>query len=122
RQVTARTAGTLTVVLSPKAGLIEGNLVDSLSKPVGGNLVILIPDQNRERSELLRTATTDANGHFTIHGIYPGGYRLFSWEALESNAYFDPQVLSQYESQGKPIRIQEGSKESVELKLIPVKQ
>jgi hypothetical protein len=121
-QITDRTSGTLTVVLSPRVGLIEGNLVDALSKPVGGNQVILIPDQGRDRSELFRAATTDANGHFTIRGIYPGGYRLYSWEALESNAYFDRDVLSLYESQGKPIRIQEGSKESVDLKLIPAKQ
>jgi protocatechuate 3,4-dioxygenase beta subunit/5-hydroxyisourate hydrolase-like protein (transthyretin family) len=121
-QITSRTSGTLTVVLSPKAGVIEGNLVDALSKPVGGNLVVLIPDQGRDRTELFKSATTDANGHYSIRGVYPGGYRLYSWEALESNAYFDRDVLAQYESQGKPVRVQEGSKENGDLKLIPVRQ
>ena len=96
--------------------------MDALSKPVGGNLVVLIPDPGRDRTELFRSATTEANGHFTIRGVYPGGYRLYSWEALESNANFDRDVLSQYESQGIPVRIQEGSKENVNLKLIPIKQ
>jgi hypothetical protein len=120
-QITSRTSGTLTVVLSPRAGLVEGNLVDALSKPVGGNPVVLIPNVGRDRPELFRTATTDANGHFTIRGIYPGDYRLYSWEALESNAYFDREVLAQYESQGTPVQIREGSKENLNLKLIPVR-
>jgi len=120
-QVTSRTSGTLTVVLSPKGGILEGNLVDALSQLVPGNQVVLIPDQGRDRSELFKAATTDANGHFAIRGIYPGAYKLYSWQALEANAYFDREVLSQYESQGKPIRIQEGSKETLDLKLIPAK-
>jgi len=121
-QVTSRTSGTLSVVLSPKGGLVEGNLVDALSKPVGGNQVVLIPDQGRDRPELYKSAATDASGHFTLRGVYPGGYKLYSWEAIEANAYFDRDVLSQFESQGRPVRIQEGSKENIDLKLIPVKQ
>jgi len=109
-------------VLSPKPGLIEGNLVNALSQPVPGNQVVLIPDQGRDRPELFKSAQTDANGHFIIRGVYPGGYRLYSWEALEANSYYDRDVLSQYESQGKSVRIQEGSKETVDLKLIPPKQ
>ena len=67
-QISNRTSGTLTIMLSPKVGLIEGNLTDALSKPVGGNLVVLIPDLGRDRTELFRSATTDANGHFSIRG------------------------------------------------------
>ena len=49
----------------------------------------------------------------------PGGYKVFSWEALESNAYYDNDVLSRYETQGTAVRIQESSKETVDLKIIP---
>ena len=105
-----------------KAGVIEGNLTDAFAQPVRGNQVVLIPDQGRDRSELFRSATTDASGHYTIRGIYPGNYKLYSWEAIEANSYFDRDVLSQYESQGKAVRIQEGSKETLDLKVIPPKQ
>jgi hypothetical protein len=117
-QVTSRTSGTLTLVLSPKGGQVQGDLTDALSQPVTGNQVLLIPDQNRDRPELYKTAITDANGHFTFRGIPPGGYKVFSWEAIEPNAWYDRELLSRYEQQARPIRIQEGSKETIDLKII----
>ena len=77
------------------------------------------PDQGRDRPELYKTATTDQNGRFVMRGITPGGYRAYSWEAIEANAWYDHEVLSQNEAQCKPIRIQESSKETVDLKIIP---
>jgi hypothetical protein len=121
-QISSRTSGTLSVVLSPKGGVIEGSLLDALQKPVTGNQVVLIPDQGRDRGELYKQAQTDASGHFSIKGVYPGSYKLYSWEAIEANSYFDPAVLSQYESLGRAVLMQEGSKENIDLKLIPVKQ
>jgi hypothetical protein len=53
--------------------------------------------------------------------VTPGNYKLFAWESFESNAYFDPQVLRQYEDQGKPVRVTEGGKATVEAKMIPAK-
>lgn len=54
-----------------------------------------------------------------MRGITPGGYRAYAWEAIEANAWYDREVLAQYEAQGKPIRILESSKEPADLKLIP---
>lgn len=56
-----------------------------------------------------------------MRGIAPGAYKVFAWEALEPNAYFDPQILRQYEDQGKPIRVVEGGKVTAEVKMIPAK-
>jgi hypothetical protein len=44
---------------------------------------------------------------------------LFAWEAIEIYSYFDRDVLSKYESQGKQVKITEGTKEMVEMKIIP---
>ena len=118
-EITNQSSGTLNIVFSNKGGQIEGSLVDATSQPVRGSPVILIPDQGRDRTELYKTATTDQNGRFTLRGITPGGYRAYAWEVIEANAWYDREVLSQYEAQGKPIRIQEASKETVELKIIP---
>jgi hypothetical protein len=120
-QVTNSTTATLNVVVSAKPGQVEGNLVDAASQPVRGNRVVLIPDQARERADLYKSAQTDQNGRFVIRGIPPGGYKLFSWESLESNGYFDREILSEYEAQGKPVRIQESSKETVDIRMIPAR-
>ncbi|MBI2149205.1 MAG: hypothetical protein HYU27_01190 [Acidobacteria bacterium] len=56
---------------------------------------------------------------FTFRGVPPGDYKVFSWEALESYAFYDPAVLQQFEPKGKPVRVSESSKESVEARIIP---
>jgi hypothetical protein len=82
-QVTTRTSGTLEIVLSTRTGQIEGKLVDAQSQKVGGIQVVLIPDQERERTELYRSAISDSNGNFSLRAIPPGGYRLFGWESID---------------------------------------
>ena len=84
-----------------------------------GSQVVLIPDQRTDRSELYKVATTDQNGRFTFRGLAPGGYRLYAWESIEANAWYDGDVLSQYQALGRPVRIQESAKEAVDLKIIP---
>jgi hypothetical protein len=113
--------GTLEVVLSSAAGQIEGTVVDARALPISSIQTVLIPDQDRVRTELFKTAVTDQNGRFTFRGITPGNYRIFAWEGLEANSYFDPDVLSQYEQQGKTIRVAEAGKHTAEVKMIPAK-
>jgi Carboxypeptidase regulatory-like domain len=118
-QITSTTSGTLTVVLSTKAGQIEGTLKDASSQPVPGNQVLLIPDQ-AGRSELYKVAMTDQSGHFVFRGIPPESYKVFAWEVIEPNAFWDRDFPSKYAAQSRPVRIQEGLNETIELKIIPV--
>ena len=118
-QITSGTTGTLTLVLSNRAGQVDGSLTDSFSQPVPGTQVLLIPDQPRDRPELFKTAVTDQNGRFTFRGIAPGNYKAFSWESIEPNSWYDRELLSQYEQQGRQVRVQEGSKETVDVRIIP---
>jgi len=121
-QITSQTSETLSVVLSNNGGRVDGTLLDAQSKPQTGIAVVLIPDASRDRTELYKNTTTDQTGHYAFRGIPPGNYKLFAWEAIENYSYFDRDVLAQYESQGKPVRIQESSKETFELKIIPARR
>jgi hypothetical protein len=117
--ITDRVSGPIEVVLSPNGGQIDGAVIGADQKPVANVQVILIPDHQRNRLDLFKTAVTNPDGRFTIRGITPGDYRLFSWEDLEAFAYFDPDVSRQYEAQSKLVHIGESSRESVEVRLIP---
>jgi len=108
----------ITVLMSPNGGQVEGRLTDAQSQPVSGVDVVLIPD-DRDRSRLFKTAVTDRDGHFIFRAIAPGGYKVFSWEDLEADGYYNKQVLSKYETQGKPVRVQEALKQTVDVKTIP---
>ena len=111
--------GSLDITLGSNPGQLSGNVTDATLKPVSGVQVVLIPDQLRSRQDLYKTAVTDQNGRFTIRGITPGDYRLFAWEDIEPFSYYDPEVLRQYEQQGKLVRIQEGAADAVDAKIIP---
>ena len=114
--------GTLEVTLGMNPGQVAGIVTDSALKPVSGVQAVLIPDQLRSRQDLYKSAVTDQEGRFTFRAVTPGDYRLFSWEDIEPFSYFDSGVLNQYEARGKLVRVQEGSSESVEVKLIPIAQ
>jgi 5-hydroxyisourate hydrolase-like protein (transthyretin family) len=117
-EIDEQAGGAITVLLSPNGGQVEGRLTDAQSQPVSGADVMLIPD-DRERSRLYRTAITDRDGRFTFRAIPPGSYKLFSWEDLDTGEYYSKQVISKYETEGRPVRIQESLKQSVDVKIIP---
>jgi len=112
-------SGTLDLLISNRSGLIEGTVLDARQQPAAYIEAVLIPEAQRDRFDLYKRATADENGRFTILGIPPGSYRLFAWETIEPYAYFDAEVVRQAESQGKPIRVTESSKETVQIRSIP---
>jgi hypothetical protein len=113
-------SGPLDVVVSANGGVIEGTIVDDKQKPMPGIQAVLIPARGINRIDLYKTAGTDDKGRFTIRGITPGDYKIYAWEALEQNAWFDSDLLRQYEQKGTFMHIAEGAKEIVEVKLIPL--
>ena len=54
-----------------------------------------------------------------FRSIPPGDYRIFGWEALESYAYFDQDLLRRVESQSVSVRISESAASSVTVRMIP---
>ena len=121
-QFSGSESATLDVVISPNAGQLQGVVTDNRLQPAPGIQAVLVPDRTRDRTELYRTSTTDQNGRFTIANIPPGEYKIFAWEAIEQFAYFDPELLKRFESQGKPVHVTESSRETVDVKMIPAGQ
>jgi len=110
------------VLLSPNGGQIEGDAVDEHGDPMRGIQPVLVPDRDRGRRDLFKTATTDQNGHFTMKGIPPGVYKVLAWEDLDPFAYLDPEVIRTYEPQAKTVTISESSKATVQVKVVPAGQ
>lgn len=108
----------LEIVMSSNVAAVEGRVINEKRQPAVNAAVVLVPDRNRDRTELFRKASTDANGHFSISSIAPGDYRLFAWETLEPYEYFDPDLLARSESKALPVHLSELSKQNVEMRVI----
>jgi hypothetical protein len=109
----------LEIVLRTNTARLQGTVNDSQGRAAAGAQVVLVPAQ-RTRRDLFKTASTDQKGGFTISGIPPGEYKLFSWDAIAAFAYFDPDFLKTYEAQGQALHIEEGASMTADVRQIPV--
>ena len=118
--IAGSTDAKLEIVFSMKSAQVDGTITDAQGNPAEPNPLVLVPDRNRDRTELYRTAVVDRPGHFSISNVAPGDYKLFAWEALEPFAYFDPNVLKKDEAKGFAVHLAESASEHVDLRLIPL--
>jgi hypothetical protein len=109
----------LEIVISSNSGQFTGVALDEKRQPAAGIQTVLIPDHGRDRIELYKTAVTDEAGRFSMTAIPPGDYKVFAWESIEPNFWFDPDVVRSSEVKGHAIHIGELSKESIEVRTIP---
>ena len=110
----------LEVVVSPQGGVLEGAVQDN-DKPASNVAVVAVPEEKyRKVTERYRAGTTDQNGHFTIRGLAPGSYAVFAWQDLDDGLYNDAAFLKSQESNGLSVKVEEGSRQKIELKVAPV--
>lgn len=115
-------AGPLEIVISSHGARVEGGVTDDRLLLMTGVQAVLVPDQARDRFELFKAATTDAEGHFTISDVAPGDYKLFAWEELEPYEYFDPDFQKRFEQRGTPVHVSESSRQTIALRMIRVER
>lgn len=118
--IDSQTKDRIQVVLGTNAGTLEGVVLDKLRNPIVGATVALIPDPaRRQRADLYQNATSDDAGKFQLKGIPPGDYSLLAWEDIKNGLWRDPEFLRRHEASGKPLRIPENGRETVEIVAIP---
>lgn len=118
-EVNSQPSETLEVVLAPNAAAITVTVVDENQKPVQGATVAIISDPaRRRRQDLNKSAVSNTAGQVTFDGLAPGDYKVFAWEDIAPGAWQNPETISTYDSRGQNLRLVEGSKESILLRVI----
>jgi hypothetical protein len=108
----------LEIVLASDAGELDGAALDKDENPAPGATIVAIPEPVfRHRADRYFTAAADQQGKFQIKGIPPGEYKLFAWDDVEPDAWFDPEFVRTIESRGQPVKIETKGTASVRLHL-----
>ncbi len=108
----------LDVILSSKAGSVEG-VVMGQDKPAAGSFVAILADPVRPGQPYLnKSATADQDGRFTLTGVAPGDYRLYAWEEAQSEVLRDPGLAKPFEPKSVSVSVEESGAQRVELKVL----
>jgi len=109
----------LDVVVSANGASIVGTVVDDKGQPVANATVVDVPGVERQmRLDLYQRDTTDEGGHFSLRGLNPGKYMMFAFDELQGDVR-EPEFLKSYETRGETVQLDEGTRKSIVLKVIP---
>ncbi len=108
----------LEIVFAPEAGELDGVAFDKDENPASGATIVAVPDMVfRRRMDRFFAVAADQQGRFHIKDIPPGEYRLFAWDDVEPNAWFDPEFLRPIEAHGEPVKLDAKGHASVKVHL-----
>jgi hypothetical protein len=107
------------LVYSSNSATIDGTVVRKDGLPASGVEVVLILDGQRSSSfSHYREESTDQYGHFTIRGIAPGNYHVYSWQSTDFD-YRDRDFLKPFEQKAQTLSIGENEQKSLQLSILP---
>jgi protocatechuate 3,4-dioxygenase beta subunit len=108
------------LLVSANGGVADGVVVDEKGSPVENAIVVAVPEARfRGRTDRYLKTVSDQSGRFSLHGIRPGDYTVFAWETVDGEAYFNPDFLKSYEGLGNAMKVSEGMRTALQLKVIP---
>ncbi len=110
-------SNSLEIVVSANGATIEGVALDDKDKPASDVRVICFPDaRHRERHDLYRAVSTDYRGRFSLYGLNPGEYRVFTLDE-DVDVVWDPEFVHAHESLGQTVKLDEGEHKTIVLRL-----
>lgn len=116
------TGGTMAidVAVSLESGAVEGSVANDKNETIANAVVVAVPESKyRKQGNRYQRVTTDQAGRFTMRGLRPGEYKLFAWEVMEEDEFFDPEYLKSYEDRGTAIRLEKSGRQNTSLKVLP---
>jgi hypothetical protein len=106
----------LEIVIGTNPGAINGR-VAVLNAANASDLTIVLLPNYRRRTDLYRSVLSDAAGQFRFDRLPPGDYKIFAWEDVDEDAWYDPEFMRLHENEGVGVRVVEGRTETVAVNL-----
>jgi hypothetical protein len=109
----------LEITLAFGSGRIDGTVTDVRSQPAAAGRVVAVPDRARFRTDLYRSSQVDQSGKFLFPSLPPGDYKVFAWESIEDNGWFDPDLLARSEGRARSVHVSEAATQTITVQIIP---
>jgi hypothetical protein len=118
--LTGGAGGHLDIVISPNAAEISGIVRNDKGEAAADMMITLwSPEADMPGSlDPVRQSRTDATGNFKFSGLPPGDYRIAAWERIEPGMSGDPDFRKKFDSSSTAVKVREGARENLEVKLI----
>jgi hypothetical protein len=108
------------VIASSSTADMDGSVVDDKDQPAANATVVAVPSPNRRGAlDHYPRALTDQHGRFHISGLRPDEYSILAWEDVPEGAWCDPDFLKSSGSAGQTVKVDEGGRQTVTLKVTP---
>jgi hypothetical protein len=106
RMVDIRGPGAVQLTISTSKGLgkIEGTVMRD-DKPLGGVMVVFVPEDEVNDRPLFRRLQSDSDGSFTALRVLPGKYTLLAIENGWDLEWANPQALKPYMEKGEALEV-----------------
>lgn len=113
--ITPETNQPLEIEISTRAAQLSGHVEN------GYATTILAAPEGDLASVLSFYATTgvDENGAFHFPALTPGAYRIYAFEDMRPQAWFDPEFLKNYPGAGTSVDLAEGAHPDIKVDAIP---
>ena len=110
----AGTREPLNIVLSMDGAIVSGTVAEtgaSDAKPAGRVMVLLAPSGKFDDVlSFYQIASTSENGKFTFKQVTPGRYKIYAFDRMERDEYWNPAFLKPYAAAGEEFDVPEGGR------------
>ncbi len=121
-EITGRTRlSGVRITVTNRLTSVTGGVADTRNQPVASYVVVILPAEEREpvvTARLLRTATPDRNGRFTVTGLRPGRYMATAVQFIELNRQFSPDFQVELRQRATQFTVGDGQAVTLDLKLV----
>jgi hypothetical protein len=100
--------------------LLEGSIVQLQPDPELFETAAMPAPVRRQHYDLYQRRQTSDAGTVPMN-MPTGDYIAYAFENIEPNSWWYPEVMQKYAGQGTPVRIEQGGRVPVNLKLIPAR-
>jgi hypothetical protein len=101
----------LNIVIGMNGANVSGAVFEAAGQPAGRVMVLLAPEGKFDHVlSFYELRASDDDGHFEFKRVTPGRYKIYAFDHLQADEYWNPDFLKPYAAIGEPFEVGDGAK------------